>query len=284
MNILTVDLEDWFHILDFPGTSNPSSWNKMESRIENNCDRLLKLFEESNLKATWFSLGWVAKKYPELIRKISSKHEIACHSVNHQLLYQMTPDEVRLDIRENIALLEDVTGKKVNTYRAPGFSFTPETKWIVEILKETGIEYDCSIFPSVRNHGGYNSFPVSKPCRVTYRNSEIKEFPMNTGNFLGKRIVFSGGGYFRLLPYAMVSGFMRKSPYVMTYFHPRDFDPDQPVLKDLSMKRKFMSYTGLKKSFSSLNRLVNEFKFVSVEEAANMINWNDAPLIKLENY
>ncbi len=284
MNILTIDLEDWFHILDHREVASTSSWDRMESRIEKNTDRILDLLEAKNIKATWFCLGWVVKKYPSLIKKIAEKHELACHSVDHKLLYLQKREEVKEDIRINMQKLEDLTGKKMVAYRAPGFSFTPETKWLVNVLAELGILYDCSVFPAKRNHGGYKGFPSSGPCRINYEGNEIKEFPLNTELFAGRHFVFSGGGYFRLLPVELILELMKKSSYVMTYFHPRDFDPDQPVMKSLSLKRKFMSYVGLKKSFSKLNRLLNEHKFIPVGEAAMNINWNETPLINLDNY
>ena len=283
MNILTFDLEDWFHILDHPQTSSYESWEKLEKRIEVNTDRILCLLEKKNLRATWFCLGWVAKKYPELIKKISLNHEIACHSVNHQLIYNMSPDDVRNDIHDNIHFLEDVCGKKISAYRAPGFSFTKNTKWLVKILCEAGIKYDCSIFPMRRNHGGFENFPLDQPCRIFYGGYELMEFPMNKCSVGGYEFIFSGGGYFRLLPYNFISRMMDKSKYVMTYFHPRDFDPGQPVLHGLSLKRKFMSYVGLKNSLFKLNRLLNDYKFITLEEAANVINWKETMVINLEN-
>ena len=284
MNILTFDLEDWFHILDYPGTASSLSWNETESRIERNTDRILSLLQDTNQRATWFCLGWVAKKYPTLVKKISMKHDIACHSMDHQLLFKMKPDEFREDLYNTIHLLEDICGKKINAYRAPGFSFTQKTKWVIPILAEAGIVYDCSVFPAKRNHGGYAAFPEGKPCRIIYQGVSMMEFPMNVTWLMGMKFIFSGGGYFRLLPYSFISGRMAKSDYVMTYFHPRDFDPDQPVLLDLSLTRKFMSYTGLKNSYNKLNRLLNDYKFNTVEETGNLINWNEKPLINLENY
>lgn len=283
MNILTFDLEDWFHILDVPETADVSKWNGFESRIEKNTDRILDLLQKKNQSATWFILGWVAKKYPDLIKKISNGHEIGYHSSDHKLVYKSTPSEVRIDLAHNIPFIENLCGKRVVSYRAPGFSFTPETKWLVNVLAEAGIKYDCSIFPAARNHGGYASFPNSGPTLISCNGTMIREFPLNKTVIGGKDIIFSGGGYFRLLPYFILKKLMSNSDYVMTYFHPRDFDPHQPVL-DLSIKRKFMSYTGLKNSFSKLNRLLEDFKFITVEEAAKQTDWNNTPLINLEKY
>jgi len=273
MNILTFDLEDWFHILDHPETASVDSWSGFESRIEANTDRILEMLEEKNITATWFCLGWVAEKYPSLVKKIAGRHELGCHSMHHQLLYTMSREEAQEDIRKNKGLLESLSGKKVNTYRAPGFSFTPDTKWLVNILSETGFEYDCSVFPMSRNHGGYAGLPAG-PCVLTHDDAGIKEFPMNVYSLGVKRIVFSGGGYFRLLPYTIVNRMMKRSDYVMTYFHPREFDPGQPVIESWSYRRKFMSYTGLKKSFANLTRLLNEHTFMTVEEAGREISWD----------
>jgi polysaccharide deacetylase family protein (PEP-CTERM system associated) len=283
MNILTFDLEDWFHILDHQAVASPSTWDGMESRIERNSDRILMLLEAKNTRSTWFCLGWIAKKYPSLIKKISEKHDLACHSMEHKLLFMQSKEDVRKDILQNVHLLEDLSGKKVNAYRAPGFSFTAETQWLPALLAEAGIVYDCSIFPAKRNHGGYAGFPSSKPCRISSGNHIIKEFPMTTYSLVGRDLVFSGGGYFRFLPYYIIDSLMKKSDYVMTYFHPRDFDSGQPVIKSLPLKRKFMSYVGLKNSFVKFNHLLNDHTFMSLEEAGNSIDWNSTPLIKFDN-
>jgi polysaccharide deacetylase family protein (PEP-CTERM system associated) len=282
MNILTFDLEDWFHILDHQAIASSASWDGMESRVERNTDRILSVLEEKGIRSTWFCLGWIAKKYPSLIRKISEKHDLACHSMEHKLIFRQSREEVREDILQNVHLLENLSGKKVYAYRAPGFSFTAETQWLPALLAEAGIVYDCSIFPAKRNHGGYANFPSSKPCRISSGNHIIKEFPMTTYTLAGKDLVFSGGGYFRFLPYFFIDLLMKKSDYVMTYFHPRDFDSGQPVIKSLPLKRKFMSYVGLKNSFVKFNRLLNDHTFISLEEAGNRIDWNSTPLIKFD--
>jgi polysaccharide deacetylase family protein (PEP-CTERM system associated) len=282
-NILTIDLEDWFHILDFEKVSSPASWDGMESRIEKNTDRLLELLSDLKITATFFSLGWVAKKYPGLIKRISANHEVGCHSMHHELIFLKNEKEVKDDIIQNKNLLEQLIGKKIIAYRSPGFSFTENTKWLVRVLDECEIVYDCSIFPSGRNHGGYEKFPFAGPCKITFEGSMICELPINTRTLLGRKIIFSGGGYFRLLPYSVIN-FLMKTNYVMTYFHPRDFDPGQPVLEGLSLRRKLMSYTGLKNSYGKLKRLLNDHTFMPVGQAAAKINWGNVPVIDLEKY
>jgi polysaccharide deacetylase family protein (PEP-CTERM system associated) len=281
MNILTFDLEDWFHILDFKDTAHPAQWQNFESRIEANTEKIIQILEERKLRATFFCLGWIAEKYPALIRKISEKHEIACHSMNHQLLYLQSKKDFKEDFHQSLSILENVTGKKVIAYRAPGFSVTRSHVYVFEELAKAGIKIDCSIFPAKRNHGGIADFPAQNPCRLIGPGFDIVEFPINTKMVFSKQIVFSGGGYFRLLPYWMIRKWMQESEYVMTYFHPRDFDPGQPMLKNLSFKRRFMSYTGLEASQNKLEKMLSEFKFVSLDEAYATLDVGKLPVVSL---
>lgn len=275
MKILTIDLEDWFHILAHDATASPSHWENFESRVERNSDWILEQLSKYNQPATFFSLGWIAQKYPALIRKISAEgYEIACHSMNHQLVYEQTHEQFRSDLTQSIDILQQLTGKKIKSYRAPGFSISEKTKWIFEILVEAGIENDCSIFPAERNHGGFGNFPSAEPCLLSLNGKTLRAFPMSLGAVLRKRIVFSGGGYFRLLPYSMIKRMMKSSGYVMTYFHPRDFDAGQPMIESLPLKRKFMSYVGLRSSGAKFIELLNDFKFTNVEKAVLQIDWN----------
>lgn len=283
MKILTIDLEDWFHILAHGETSSPAHWQKFESRVEANTDWLLEQLSTYNQPATFFCLGWIAQKYSSLIRKISDAgYEIGCHSMNHQLVYEQTPDEFRDDLLQIKGILQQITGKKIVSYRAPGFSVSEKTKWVFEIMAELGIENDSSIFPAERNHGGFRNFPSTTPCLITVNGTSLKEFPISSATILGKKIIYSGGGYFRLLPYSVIRRFMKKSAYVMTYFHPRDFDAGQPMIESLPLKRKFMSYTGLKTSRTKFIRLLNEFAFTSVEEAVKQVDWNTVRKVELK--
>jgi len=281
MNILTFDLEDWFHILDFEETAHPEQWEKFESRIERNTDRILSLLDEHHLTATFFCLGWIAEKYPALIKKVSARHEVACHSMNHQLLYLQSQEQFKTDLRKSIDVLENVSGKKVTAYRAPGFSLQREHGYVLEELNRVGVTIDCSVFPAQRNHGGIAGFPEQRPCVLTGSNFSVIEFPINTRSFLNRQIVFSGGGYFRLLPYPLIRKWMNESEYVMTYFHPRDFDPGQPRLDKLPMKRKFMSYTGLNSSLQKFRQLLSDFEFVSLGRACEILDKESLPVVKL---
>ena len=281
MNILTIDLEDWFHILDHPATERPEQWSGFESRLESNVDRLLDLLEEHQQQATWFCLGWIAKQYPAIVKKVAAKHEIACHSDVHQLVYTQSPSAFKEDTLTVMKRLEDLCGKKMNAYRASGFSITEETSWAFDILKECGITVDCSVFPASRNHGGFQKFGTAQPCRISVGGTFLKEFPLNTVRLMGKEIVFSGGGYFRALPYAYIHSQMKKSEYVMTYFHPRDFDPQQPVLQTLPFKRKLMSYVGLKGALPKFKKLLSDHSFVDVRTAEQQVKWDHTPVVYL---
>lgn len=282
MNILTIDVEEWFHILDNDSTRSLDSWSRYEERIHRNADRVLGLLDEKNQKATFFCLGWVAEKYPDVIRKIhEAGHEIGSHSFAHQLAYEQTPEKFRDDFVRAIRALEDITGERVRAYRAPGFSLKNQNKWVFDVLLEQGIEIDCSIFPAPRAHGGFENFGAAEPVWIERNGSRLKEFPINVVNFLGQRFVFSGGGYFRLLPYGVLKRFMEKSPYVMTYFHPRDFDPEQPLIRELPLHRRFKSYYGLNGAYRKLQRLINDYRFIDVATADSNTDWARARRVKM---
>jgi len=209
--------------------------------------------------------------------------EIATHYDRHQLAYEQNRIQFNEDLKRSIQSIEDVTGQKVTTYRAPGFSVKEGNQWIFEDLVHNGIEIDCSIFPAERAHGGFEQFGVAEPALIEYTGKILKEFPINTVNIAGKGIVFSGGGYFRFLPYWLIKRLMTKSEYVMTYFHPRDFDAKQPMIHDLSLARKFKSYYGLQGAFAKLERLIDDFDFTDIATANDSIDWNKQKIIRLKN-
>jgi len=282
MNILTFDIEEWFHILDNESTKTEKQWANFESRLDHNMDKIFTLLQENNQKATFFCIGWVARKHPEIIKKIDALgYEVATHSDLHQLAYEFNKNQFRDDLELSIKSIEDIIGKKVITYRAPGFSVKKENLWVFDELLKFGIEIDCSVFPAKRAHGGLEDFGHAEPAYIELKEGRIKEFPINIHNVLGKNIIFSGGGYFRLFPYPMIKYFMKQSDYVMTYLHPRDFDPNQPIIEDLSLIRKFKSYYGLKNSYDKLERLIQDFSFIDIKEADRQINWDKSKVIKL---
>lgn len=282
VRILTFDIEDWFHILDHEETETESQWESYEARIENNCRRILQFLGERNQLATFFVLGWVARKYPRLVREIADAgHEIGSHSDLHKLVYNQTWSEFRADLKASIASIEDTIGRKIRSYRAPGFSVVRDLPVFVDALLHNGIEIDCSVFPARRAHGGVASFPLSRPCLLSGTDGVIKEFPMSTHEMLGRKLVYSGGGYFRLHPYWAIQRMSENSEYVMTYFHPRDFDVDQPVVPGLSPLRRFKSYFGLKNALPKLDRWLAKVPMTSLNFAADQIDWARAPNVNL---
>lgn len=280
MKILSFDIEEWFHC-DF--ITEDQKWDKFEVRIHKNTDRILDSMQKYNRKGTFFILGWIAKEYPEVVKKIQEQgHEIGCHSMRHELVHRFDKRQFKEDTMEALHNIEDIVGHKVNLYRAPAFSITNQTPWAIETLLELGIEYDASIFPAAHDYGGFPNFGVPEPTRLDFEGMIIKEFPMNVQNFLGKKVVFSGGGFFRLFPYPVIKKWTKNSNYVMTYFHPRDFDADQPILQHLPRNRKFKSYVGLKTAHNKFEKFLRDFEGISIGEASKLIDWDKTNILKIK--
>ncbi|GAB3701027.1 DUF3473 domain-containing protein [Spirosoma flavus] len=276
MNILTFDIEEWFHILDNSSTRTEAEWSRYETRIHQNMDQIFRLLDETNSRATFFCLGWVADKHPDVIRRIDAAgYEIATHSYAHQLAYEQTPAEFQADLERSIKHLQDLTGKKIRAYRAPGFSIKEYNRWVFPILIENGIEIDCSVFSARRAHGGDASLGMFEPGYLDVNGTLLKEFPINTAAVFGQDLIFSGGGYFRLFPYQLIKRLTNRSKYVMTYFHPRDFDADQPMIPGLSRVRQFKSYYGLRGCWPKLKQLLQEFPFTDLAEADRQVDWKN---------
>lgn len=283
LNVLTFDVEDWFHILDHREVEDPTSWVQHQSRVVENTQRILDVLDERTQKATFFCLGWVAERHPDLIKDIVNRgHELGSHSYYHQLAYKQSREAFQDDLLRSISILEDISGQKIVAYRAPGFSVTQENPWVFDALIEAGIEYDCSIFPTQRAHGGFQGVPAT-PFILERDGGEIKAFPMNTFRVAGRDVVFSGGGYFRLLNYQLIRQMMLRSAYVMTYFHPRDFDADQPMIPGLGAIRRVKSYVGLKGAMPKFERLIEEFDFQSLMSADSQLAAVQLPRVRVED-
>lgn len=282
MNVLTLDVEEWFHLLDFDATRTEAEWGKYEVRIYENVDRILDILERTNTKATFFIIGWVAKTYPDVVKKIAAKYQIGSHTMNHQLVWQQSREEFKEDVSSSVKLLEDITGQKVECFRAPGFSIRESEAWAFEILYDLGIKYDSSIFPAHHAHGGMPEFYSSEPTNVVCCSREIKEFPISYKTIAGKHLVFSGGGYFRLFPYPIIKKWSKEQgDYLLSYIHPRDLDGGQPMLDGLPLARKFKSYVGTKGAAKKLEKYLNDFEFTDIATAAQKIYWYDAPTFTL---
>ena len=282
MNILTFDIEEWFHLLDFDDTRNEEQWNRYEVRIYQNVDRVLRILQQTNTKATFFVIGWIAKTYPDIVKQIAQHYEVGCHTMNHQLVWQQSPAEFKEDAESGIKLLEDITGKPVRMFRAPGFSIRKSEAWAFEILSELGITHDSSIFPAHHAHGGMPEYGTHLPSIIEHGGVRIKEFPIRPKTIVGKPIVFSGGGYFRLFPYSMLKKWTQEmDDYVLSYIHPRDLDADQPMIETLPLMRKFKSYVGLKHAEQKMMKWLTDFQFTDISTADREIDWDNVPVVSI---
>lgn len=280
MNILTFDIEDWYNS-DF--ISEDFEWDKFEYYVDKAIMPVLDEMDRRGLKSTCFCLGWLAEKHPEIIKEIAKRgHQIGCHSYQHELSFRFTPEQFKEDTIKAKKLLEDVTGQAVDVFRAPAFSITEKNPWAIDCLVEMGFKYDCSVFPAAHDYGGMPHYGASEPTILkTKKGNTIKEFPINVHNVLGKNIVFSGGGFFRFFPYWLVKKWARESPYMMTYFHPREFDPNSPKVKSLPLKRKFKTYVNVAGNFEKWQQLMTDFGFVNVAEADKLIDWAEVRTIEV---
>ena len=261
--IFSVDVEDWFHILDIPGGPPLAAWNSLPSRVERNFERLLDLFSEHHASATCFFLGWIGERFPHLVKEAAKRgHEIASHGYAHRLVYEMNRREFSEDASRSRKLLEDIAGETVLGYRSAGFSVTEKSPWFFDSLAECGYQYDSSVFPASRGHGGMESSP-RLPHHVGPNSDGIVEFPITVADILGKPLCFFGGGYLRLFPYSLIRQMTRQvleeGRPVVFYIHPREIDPDHPRLP-MSMARRFKSYVNLRSTESKLHRILTDFE------------------------
>ena len=264
-NALSVDVEDWFQVGAFEDVIARDSWDTLECRVERNSDAVLSLFEEAGVKGTFFTLGWVAERYPQLVRRIvDAGHEIASHGYGHDRVFTFTPQEFAADLERSRKLIEDAAGQKVNGYRAPSFSIDKRTPWAHEVLAEQGYTYSSSVAPIKHDHYGWADAP-----RFAFRpvaGSDFLEIPVTTAELGSKRLAAGGGGFFRLLPYAFSSWAIRQvngrdeRPAVI-YFHPWEIDPDQPRVANASAKSKLRHYSRLGAMAGKLQRLAGDFQW-----------------------
>jgi polysaccharide deacetylase family protein (PEP-CTERM system associated) len=264
-NALTIDLEDYYHVSAFKEVMPAGQWNSQYSRIERNTNLLLDLLDEARCKATFFTLGWVAEQHPEVVRHVAQRgHEVACHSLRHRVVYEMTRAEFREDTRQAKQLLEDCSGTPVFGYRAPSFSITQNSLWALEVLAELGFKFDSSIFPV--KHPNYGMPKASRdPHRIETPSGSIVEFPMTTLELAGFRSPFGGGAYFRLLPYWYTRWGIRflnerEHRHVCVYLHPWELDPEQPRMSG-RLTSRMRHYLGLRGTPAKFRCLICDFEF-----------------------
>ncbi len=263
-NYLTIDVEDYFQVAAFADIVSPADWGGMEQRVEGNMAAILRLLKSHGVRATFFVVGWVAERHPEVVKTIvADGHDLGCHSYWHRNIYDLTPEEFREDTLRAKGILEEVSGKKVVAYRAPSYSITAKSLWALDILAEAGFTVDSSIFPILHDRYGIPDSP-----RFPYPLSQpgMKEFPISTSLFFGKKIPVAGGGYFRLFPYWFTRMALRKindaegQPFVF-YLHPWEIDPAQPRFAKATLLSKFRHYNNLDRTMGRFQRLLNDFQF-----------------------
>ena len=274
LNGLSVDVEDWFQVGAFETVIDRKDWDGLDCRVERNCQQILALFEEAGVKGTFFTLGWIAERYPVMMRRIAAAgHEIASHGWDHARVFTLGRAAFAADIERARKVLEDTTGQRVIGYRAPSFSIDARTPWAHEVLAEQGYAYSSSVAPIVHDHYGWREAP-----RFAFRpveGADLIEIPVTTAQVAGRRMAAGGGGFFRLLPYAISRWAIRQvnerdgRPAVF-YFHPWEIDPDQPRPPVAPLKSKLRHYTNLDVMAAKLSRLVRDFRWGRMDEVAAM--------------
>ncbi len=270
LNAISVDVEDYFHVNAFANDISQRDWDKFETRVERNTDKLIELFSGAGCTATFFVLGWVAERFPEIVRRIDAAgHEVASHGYSHQLIYTQSIDVFREETLKSKHLLEDITGKAVRGYRAASYSITDASLWAFDVLTEAGFEYDSSVFPVRHDVYGISDFPKLPHIHTAPNGKKIVEFPISTCELLGYSLPVAGGGYFRLYPYWFtrycLNKINRKNQPFVFYLHPWEVDPQQPRVPTNSWKSKFRHYNNLSKCESRLRALVKDFDMTSLE-------------------
>jgi polysaccharide deacetylase family protein (PEP-CTERM system associated) len=282
VNYLSIDVEDYFHVSAFESVSPPGSWCQKEMRVVGNTEKILSILSAQSVKATFFVLGWVAERCPDLVRRIAAEgHEVASHGYGHQRLCNLSQTDFREDIRSSKQLLEDLIGQAVVGYRAPSYSISRDSYWAFDELCEAGYLYDSSIFPIQHDFYGISDWcrfasPAVKvseekwePREVVNGETSIMEVPISTVNIAGKNFPIAGGGYFRLLPYAVTHLGLQKinqteNQRFVFYLHPWEFDPDQPRMQGAGLKSRFRHYLNLHKTEERFWRLLADFRFGTI--------------------
>jgi len=271
VNALTVDVEEYFHPSEVQRHVSRSDWPSLQSRVEQQIDRILDLFDEHTVTATFFVLGWVAERHPALVRRIAARgHEIGCHSYSHQLVYGMTPAEFQEDTRQAIAAIEHACCLRPVSYRAPSYSITSKCLWALDILVENGFVYDSSIYPIKHDRYGIPGFSRHSTVLQT-SNGPIQEIPIGTVKLGGDTVApIGGGGYLRMLPYRYTAAGIRRvneeeNQPVCVYFHPWEIDPCQPALAS-GVVSWLRTYTGIRGMYAKIDRLLYDFSFGSISD------------------
>lgn len=276
VNALSFDVEDWFHICDIKSLDlNEKNWDMFESRVMENTTVLLGILKSFNVKATFFFVGWVAEKFPELVINVKKAgHEIGIHGYYHKLIYEQTKDEFIRDLEMSMHVIKEIVGEqKVFGYRGPGFSLKKQSMWALDIIAKEGFSYDSTMFPGKRGHGGILTDRIFPHQLELEGGFKLWEFPISIIKIAGFRIPFSGGGYLRLLPYWFIRNCItrinKKGKPVLVYMHPREIDLYQPKMP-LPLVRRFKYYVNLKSTRRKLETLLSEFSFAPIKDVLNL--------------
>jgi len=269
VNAFSIDVEDYFHVEALASAIDRSQWDALEYRAEANTRRMLEILAQERVRATFFILGWVARRSPQLVRDIhAAGHEVACHGLTHRTVYTQSPAVFRAETSEAKQRLEDATGTRVHGYRAATYSITSRSLWALDILEELGFRYDSSIFPI--RHDLYG-IPGSPRFAHRVASGALLEVPITTVEWFGQRLPAGGGGYFRLLPYALFRAAVRRvnardRQSAVFYCHPWEIDPGQPRVAGVSAKSRFRHYTNLDRMEGRLRRLLRDFSWGRMDE------------------
>lgn len=269
-NAFTVDVEDFFQVEAFSQAIKRDNWDKFDCRVEKNTDVILNLLDDMNVKGTFFVLGWIAKRYPDVVKLISAQgHEVASHGMTHQLIYKQDQAVFKQETIDSKALLEDISQQPVNGYRAATYSITNKSLWALDILVEAGFKYDSSIFPMRHDRYGIPDACPLPNMLSTPNGSKLLEFPISTVKNRLFTLPIAGGGYFRLFPYQLTHWGLRTinkqgNPFVF-YIHPWEVDPDQPIIKNISRFTKFRHYNNLSRCSDRLRHLLTDFNFNTMQ-------------------
>jgi len=269
-NALTIDVEDYFQVSAFAGHIPRSSWDDLPCRVEHNIDRILMLLDKHEIKATFFTLGWIAERYPSMVKRIvENGHELASHGYAHHRVTELSREQFYDDIARSKSLLEDISGRSVQGYRAPSFSINGSNLWALDCLEEAGYRYSSSIYPVAHDHYGMPDAPRFAFNPGTSRG--ILELPVTTVHLFGRNFPAGGGGYFRLWPYAVSRWFLQRVNSVdrqpaIFYFHPWEIDPDQPRQVGISFKTRFRHYLNLNRMEKRLDALIQHFDWGRMDQ------------------
>ncbi|MGH8603944.1 MAG: XrtA system polysaccharide deacetylase [Gammaproteobacteria bacterium] len=285
-NALTIDVEDYFHVEAFSEVIDRQQWPDYPSRVEKNTLLILDLLGTKNVKATFFVLGWVAKRFPALIREIAQQgHEVASHGLSHRLVYTQTPQEFRSETRESKEILEDLAQQPVIGYRAATYSITKSSLWALDILAEEGFRYDSSIFPVRHDKYGIPHAKTTPHTLKTENGNSLIEYPLSVLPLAGFNVPIAGGGYFRFFPYRLTKWALTQlnrdgDPFVF-YLHPWELDPDQPRIRNATALSQFRHYLNLDKCLDRLVKLIDDFSFAPMGEILNqgdLLETSKAPI------